>query len=167
MFNKVYFIVLCFFGFYLSPKAAGAETKVGFVSIEQIMTKSAPAVHAQKKLDKEFEKRASEINAMGIKLRDAQIALAKTDPAMSEADRRTKERDWNVLNGEYQRKRRELNENLNQRRGDELKSIQERTFLVIRQIAEAGKYDLIVQDAIYHSDAIDLTPQVLKALSDK
>lgn len=149
------------------PMLLMAESKVGFVSIEQIMTKSAPAVHAQKKLDKEFEKRASEINVMGIKLRDAQIALAKTDPAMSEADRRTKERDWNVLNGEYQRKRRELNENLNQRRGDELKSIQERTFLVIRQIAEAGKYDLIVQDAIYHSDAIDLTPQVLKALSDK
>lgn len=144
-----------------------AESKIGFVSIEQIMTKSAPAVKAQKKLDKEFEKRAAEINVMGIKLHEAQRAIEKQNSAMSEADRRAKERDWSSLNGEYQRKRRELNEDLNQRRGDELKMIQERTFQVIRQIADAGKYDLIVQDAIYHSDAIDLTPQVLKALADK
>lgn len=131
------------------------------------MTKSAPAVKAQKKLDKEFEKRAAEINVMGNKLHEAQQALEKQNSSMSEAERRVKERDWSSLNGEYQRKRRELNEDLNQRRGDELKLIQERTFQVIRQIADAGKYDLIVQDAIYHSDAIDLTPQVLKALSDK
>lgn len=146
---------------------AYAETKIAFVSIEQIMTKSAPAVKAQKKLDKEFEKRAAEINVMGLKLHEAQQALEKQNSNISEAEHRAKERDWSALNGEYLRKRRELNEDLNQRRGIELKLIQERAFQVIRQIADAGKYDLIVQDAVYHSDAIDITPQVLKALSDK
>jgi len=38
---------------------------------------------------------------------------------------------------------------------------------VIKGIAEAGKYDLIVQQAIYSSNAIDITPQVLKELAKR
>src|ERR1700749_1518944 len=37
---------------------------------------------------------------------------------------------------------------------------------VIKKIAEAEKYDLIVQEVVYASAAIDITPKVIKALSD-
>jgi len=35
---------------------------------------------------------------------------------------------------------------------------------VIRKMAEAEKYDLILQDAVYRSPRIDVTDKVLKAL---
>jgi outer membrane protein len=36
---------------------------------------------------------------------------------------------------------------------------------VIRKMAEAEKYDLILQDAVYRSPRIDVTDKVLKALA--
>jgi outer membrane protein len=38
---------------------------------------------------------------------------------------------------------------------------------VIRNIAETEKYDLIVQEAVFRSERIDITDKVLKALSEK
>jgi len=37
---------------------------------------------------------------------------------------------------------------------------------VIRQIAEAEKFDLIVQEAVYFSPRIDITDKVIKALGE-
>jgi len=41
----------------------------------------------------------------------------------------------------------------------------ERTNKVIRQIAEAEKYDIVFQEAVYASKRIDITDKVLKELS--
>lgn len=43
----------------------------------------------------------------------------------------------------------------------------ERANKVIQSIAEAEKYDLILQEAVYKSARIDITDKVLKALADK
>jgi outer membrane protein len=37
---------------------------------------------------------------------------------------------------------------------------------VIKQIAEAEKYDLILQEAVYRNPRIDITDKVLKALAE-
>jgi outer membrane protein len=42
----------------------------------------------------------------------------------------------------------------------------ERANRVIRQLAEAEKFDLIVQDAVYRAPRIDITDRVLKALAE-
>jgi len=57
---------------------------------------------------------------------------------------------------------------LNLRRNEELGSVQERANKVIQQIAEAEKYDLIIQEpVIFASQRIDITDRVIKALGDK
>jgi len=48
-----------------------------------------------------------------------------------------------------------------------LAAVQERANKVIKELAEAEKYDLILQDAIYAGPKIDITERVLKALADK
>ena len=46
--------------------------------------------------------------------------------------------------------------------------MQERANKVILQIAEAEKFDLIIQDpVVYASPKIDITDKVIKALADK
>ena len=162
------FVKSLLLGFALALTAGvQADTKIGYVSSEQIMTKAAPFARAQKQLEKEFEKRKNELMAMSNKLRDMKTALEKGDVTMSESERQQRERDWNKLSGEFQRKGREFSEDLNLRQGEERKAIQDRTLQIIRQIAEAEKFDLIVQDALYSSPAIDLTDKVIKALADK
>lgn len=85
---------------------------------------------------------------------------------MGEGDRRTKEQELGRLNLDFQRMQREYREDLNLRRNQELGALFERANRVIRQIAEAEKYDIIFQEAVYRNPKIDITDKVLKALAE-
>lgn len=150
-----------------SPQTLAAEYKIGFVNTERILREAAPAVRAQKKLEKEFSAREQELQKMAKQVRDLQALLDRDGATMSEADRRNKERDLSNLNRDFQRADRQFREDLNIRRNEETASVQERAQRVIQQIAEAEKIDLIVQEAVYISPRIDITDKVLKALADK
>jgi outer membrane protein len=85
---------------------------------------------------------------------------------MAESERRTKEREFGELNRDFQRKQREFREDLSQRQNEEMASIFERVNKIIKQIAEAEKYDVIFQEAVYANPRIDITDKVIKALGD-
>ncbi len=141
------------------------ELKVGFVNTERIFREAGPAQKAQKKLEKEFAARDTELQKMGKQVRDLQAQVEKEAVTLSEADKRNKERDLANLNREFQRSQREFREDLNMRKNEELAVVQERANKVIKDIAESEKFDLIVQDAVFASNKIDITDKVLKALA--
>ncbi|MEO8037764.1 MAG: OmpH family outer membrane protein [Betaproteobacteria bacterium] len=143
------------------------DFKIGFVSIERILKDSPPAVKANKKLEKEFQARGQEIEKMAKQAKDLQVVLEKESVTMSESDRRNKEAELGRVNRDLQRLQREFREDLNLRRNEEFQQIIERANKVVQQIAEAEKYDLILQEAVYRSARIDITEKVLKALTEK
>lgn len=153
-------------GIALFPILTQAETRVGFVNAERVMRESAPAMRAQKKLEKEFEKREQDLQRMGKQLQTIQDTLDKSGVTLSDADRRNKEREFSDLNREFQRKQREYREDRTQRQNEELAGVLERANRTIRQIAEGEKFDLILQEAVYFSPSIDITEKVIKALAD-
>ena len=144
-----------------------AQGKIGYVSTERILRDSAPAARAQKKLEAEFARREQELTKVGEQLKRLQDDLDKNGLTMPETQRRNKERDFNELNRDFQRKRRELQEDANQRKNEELASIVDTANRVIRQIAEVEKYDVILQDVVFFNPRIDITDQVIKALDGK
>jgi outer membrane protein len=146
--------------------AAADAVKVGFVNSDRVMKEATPAKKAQQKLEKEFEKRDQDLQRLAKQLQGMQEALEKNGMTMGEAERRNKEREFNDLNRDFQRKQREFREDLNQRRNEELASVLERANRTIKQIAEADKYDIIFQEAVYASPRIDITDKVIKALSE-
>lgn len=146
--------------------AMAAEIKIGYVNSERVMRDAAPALKSLKKLEKEFEKRDQDLQRMAKQLQASQEALEKNALTMSESDKRNKEREFNDLTREFQRKQREFREDLNQRRNEELASVLERANKAIKQIAEAEKYDVILQEAVYANPRIDITDKVIKALAD-
>lgn len=147
--------------------SAMAQSKIGFVNSDRVLRESAPAVAAQKKLEKEFEKRDQDLQKLTKQLQGMQENLEKNAVTMSEGDRKTKEREFADLNREFQRRQREFREDLNQRRNEELAGVLERANRTIREIAEAEKYDAILQDAIFISPRVDLTEKVIKVLNGK
>jgi outer membrane protein len=150
----------------LSQVSFGAELKIGFVDQERITRESAPADRASKQLEKEFAPRAQEIQRREGQIKTLQGQLEKDALTMSESDRRSKEQELGRLTLDFQRMQREYREDLNLRRNQELGALFERANRVIRQIAEAEKYDLVLQEAVYRNPKIDITDRVLKALSD-
>lgn len=146
--------------------ADAADSRIGFVNTERIFRDAAPSVRAQKKIEKEFEKRDQEMQRLAKQLQTMQESLEKNAVTMSESDKRNKEREFNDLNRDFQRKQREFREDLNQRRNEELAAVLERANKAIKSIAEAEKYDVILQEAVYASPRIDITDKVIKALAD-
>jgi len=144
-----------------------AEGKFGFVNTERIMRDSTPAQRAQKKIEAEFVKRDQDLTRLADQLKRAQEELEKNAMTMAEGQRRGKEREISDLDREFQRKRREFQEDLNQRRNEELAQVLEQANRSIRLIAEQEKYDIIFQDAVYANPRIDITDKVIKALEGK
>jgi outer membrane protein len=66
---------------------------------------------------------------------------------------------------DFQRRRREFQEDLNARKNEELQQVLERANRVVKQVAEAEKYDLILQEAVYINPKHDITDKVIKALN--
>ena len=167
MLKRTYQIVLVVILMGLTLQAGAAEFKIGFVNTERVFREAAPAVKAQKKLEKEFAARDQELQKMTKQAKDLQTYLEKEGITISDAERRNKERDLANLNRDFQRLQREFREDLNLRRNEELAQVQERANKVIQSIAEAEKFDLILQEAVYASPRIDITDKVLKSLTEK
>lgn len=146
--------------------SAQAEVRIGFVNAQRVINDSPQAVKAKKKLEKEFEKRDQDLSRLAKQLQTMQEGLEKNAPTMAETERRNKEREFNELSREFQRKQREFREDLNLRQNEEMASIYERVNKVIKQVAEAEKFDLIVQEVVYASPKIDITDKVIKSLGD-
>ena len=151
----------------LALPAASADLKIGFVNTERVFREAAPAKRAQQALEKEFASRNAELAKMEKQGRDMQSELERDNVTMTEAVRRDKERQLADVSRNFQRTQREIREDLNLRRNEQLASVQERATRVINQIAEQEKFDLILQEAVFASGKIDITDKVIKALADK
>jgi outer membrane protein len=143
-----------------------AESKIGFVNSQKILNDAPQAARAKKKIEKDFEKRDQDLQRIAKQLQGMQENLDKNAVTMAESERRTKEREFGELNRDFQRKQREFREDLSQRQNEEMASIFERVNKIIKQIAEAEKYDIIFQEAVYANPRIDITDRVIKALGD-
>jgi outer membrane protein len=145
--------------------AADAGFKIGVVDTERIMRESAPADRVKKKIEKEFAGRDQDLQKLAKQAKDMQTALEKDGVTLSDSDRQAKERDLAALTRDLQRKDRELREDFNRRRNEELSGMLEQINKAIKKLAESEKYDLILQDAVYRSPKVDITDKVLKALA--
>jgi outer membrane protein len=157
-----------FAGFVLLSFSAGAlaDSKIGAINIQKILADAPQAARAKKKIEKDFEPRDQELQRIAKQLKTMQENIDKNAVTMAETERRTKEREFGDLNREFQRKQREFREDLSQRQNEEMATIFERVNKIVKQLAEAEKYDIIFQEAAYINPRIDITDKVLKALGD-
>ena len=148
-----------------APGAMAQEIKIGYVNSERVLREAVPAKAALARMEADFSKRDKDLNDQAGRLKAAADKLEKDAPTLSEAEKNRRQRDLLEQDRELQRKRREFQEDLNQRRNEETAGIVERANKVIKQIFEGEKYDLIVQDVVFASARVDITDKVIKALN--
>ena len=149
----------------LALPALAQEFRLGFVSLDRIIKEAVPAKNAQVKLEQEFAKREKELQAQGVTLKSLADQLERDASTLSESQRTTRQRQLVDQDREFQRKRREFQEDLNARRNEELQQVFDRANRVVKQVADAEKYDLILQEAVYVNPKHDITDKVIKALN--
>ena len=156
--------------FLLGALAFGAQVqaedfRVGFVNTDRIFREANSAKQAQAKLEQEFSRREKELNDLGASLKTASDRFEREAATLSEAQRGQRQKALVDQDREFQRKRREFQEDLNARKNEELQQVLDRANRVVKQVAEQEKYDLILQEAVYINPKHDITEKVIRALN--
>jgi outer membrane protein len=112
----------------------------------------------------EFDRRKSDLEAEGKKFQDDVKKYQKEGDAMSSADRAKTEKDLQSRQVDLQYKQRQFQEDLQNRDRQLTADMTSKIKTVIETVAKEKGIDLVVQDPVYASPAVDITTEVLKKL---
>lgn len=146
--------------------AHAQEFRMGFVNTDRIFKEASTAKAAQAKLEQEFSKREKELVDLGASLKTLVDKFEREAPTLSESQKNSRQKQLLEQDRDFQRKRREFQEDLNSRKNEELQQVLERANKVVKQVAEAEKYDVVIQEAVYINPKHDITDKVIKALNN-
>lgn len=165
MIHRIRSLFMCAALVTAAQASLAQEFKIGIVNLDRIVRESGPAKSAQTKLEAEFGKREKEINDLGNQIKVLSDRLEREAPTLSESQRAARQKQLVDQDREFQRKRREFQEDLNNRKNEELQAIIDRANRAVKTLAETEKFDLIVQEAVYINPKHDITDKVIKLLN--
>jgi len=162
LFRRLMVCAACFFSV---AHVYAQDSRVAIFDSQRVMRESAPAKAAEAKIELEFSKRGKELQDLTAKIKVMAEKLDKDTPVLSESDRIKRQRELTDLDQDIKRKQRVFNEDLNQRKNEEIAALVDRAVKAVKKIAEAEKYDIVLQDAVYSHPRVDITDKVLKELA--
>jgi len=118
----------------LPALAQEPAAKFGFVSTDRVLKEASTAKAAQTKLEQEFSKREKELTDLGASVKSMAEKFEKDAPTLPEAQRLTRQKQLLDQDRDFQRKRREFQEDLNSRKNEELQQVIQRANKVIKAL---------------------------------
>ena len=159
-------LLLAFFLFFSIQSFAFAELKIGFVKVDQILKDAPQAAESNKKLESEFKVRTEKLKKEISDLNKEEKDFKKNTITMSDSDKEKKQKKLQNARIDVQRSERELREDIDLRRREEITKLQNKVTKVIETLAERDKFDLILYTGVaYAGDKVDITPLILKELA--
>ncbi len=153
---------------FLTSLSAYADLKVGFVQVDKILQEAPQTIESNKKLEKEFSARTDKLKADVKSLKERESSFSKEALTMKDSERDSKDKALSQVRVEVQRKERELREDINIRRNEELGGLQEQINKAVTSVAKAESFDLVLYNGVaYASEKIDITDKILKSLGKK
>ncbi len=140
------------------------DLKIAYVNAVKLVEQAPQGKTALKLLETEFGPRDQELRAMRDEINALEEDLDKNGLVMAEAERTDKEKQLRDLNRKIKRSRQEFREDYNLRRNEELSRLQREISEAIVRIAKAEGYDIILQDAVWASEKVDITEKILEKL---
>ncbi len=156
-----------FSGLFLLSLLTGTVNaqKIGYVNAVKLVETAPQGKASLKKLEAEFSDREKAL----LVLRDEALALEqsiqKNSLLLTDTERTDNDRKLAELQRRLQREQRELNEDFNLRRNEELAQLQKIVTQAVIDVAEAEDYDIIFQQAVWFKPEIDMTQKVLDHLT--
>ena len=141
------------------------ELKIGIVDVNKILKDAPQTISANKKLEKEFSSRTEKLKTKIKTLESDGKKFQKESLTMSDDQRDKTERALQQRRIEIQRDERELREDMDLRRREEIGDLQEKINVTIDKMATDSGYDLILYNGLAYANAkVDITDDVIKAL---
>lgn len=141
-----------------------AQTRVAAISAAKLVTGSPQFKSAEEAMRKEFEARGKQLEG-DVKKLAADIEKFKRDADILSASERARiEKELNTRRIDTGYAEQSFKEDLARRRQELFNKVLADISVVIEAVAQEGKYDLVVQDPVYATDAIDITDTVIQRL---
>jgi outer membrane protein len=151
----------------LATQAIAQPVKIGYVNVARIENESALAKQSIEQLKKEFAPREQQLAEMQKTGNGLQADLEKNAATMSIGERQAKEKRIAAMLQQYQQMQRSMAEDFEVRKRESFGGFLAEVNEIIKNIAEAGKYDLILQQAVYNSTQTDITEEVMKEIAKR
>jgi len=148
-----------------STCAAAQNARIGFVDTRRIEAESVPFVRAMETLKKEFEPREQQIREFQKQIAADRERFEKERSKLAPADFQSRA---NALASSMRKSDQmavAMGEDIERRKREVLGKLVGEANAAVKAVAEAGKFDLILQQATYVRPAIDITDQVLKEMA--
>ena len=143
---------------------AQAQSRIGYVFTERLMTDSKMAKAADAKIQAEFSKRQKANEDMLARFKQLSVKFEADAPRLSDLDRTRRARELFEAEKDMQRMQREFQEDLLQRKNEERAAIAQKAYKLIEQIAEQEKLDVVLHESAWVSPRVDITDKILKLL---
>jgi outer membrane protein len=148
-----------------SASIQAADLKVGFVNVSKVLDQAPQAQSASRRIEKEFAPRDRDLVAQQKDMRAMEDRLVKNGAVMSATERERQSAEIRKLRREIRTSQGEFREDLNLARSREMTKLQRRVVKVIKDLAKAEKYDLIIgEGVIYAGDKVNITSKILAKL---
>ena len=162
------FSALLFSMFLLLPASVSAEMelfKIGYVVVERVLKEAPQTASSNKKLEKEFKSRTDGLQKKVKSIQKQEKDFKKNSVTMASDERQKAQKKIQNSKIEIQRIERELREDIDIRRREEIGKLQQKINEAIEEMAKKDKYDLILyQGVAYASKEIDITDKLIKVL---
>ena len=151
----------------VATHVAAQSLKIGYVNgfrLEKESPLAAPEIEQMKKEFAPREQQLQDLQKQGLQL---QGELEREAPTMNPADKQAKEKRLAALAQQFEKLQRSVGEDLQVRKNEARARFLAETNAIIKAIAEAGNYDLILEQAVYSNSQLDITDQVLKEMGKR
>ncbi len=140
------------------------NVRIGFINMVRIEPESKRPHQDAERLKQEFAVREAEMRDLHGQVTALQKQLETLAPDAAAEEINAKRREFGRLAQHFEQTRRTFVEDVERRKAEERQKFLVELRAIVARIAKAQKLDLVVQEAVYASRALDITDAVLKAL---
>ena len=138
--------------------------RIGVVNTDRLFSETRAAVESQNKLKREFSSREHPLTNLGERLQKAVNKFERDQADLSEAQASERRRELVAMDNEFQQKRQEFQEDLNNRKAEEMQALLERANRAVIRIAAQDGYDVILQEVVFIKPQLNITDKVIAEL---
>lgn len=162
--NKIHLVLFAVLAMFGTAPTASAETKIGYVNAVELVEMAPQGQKALKDLENEFKGREQELLALRDEAVELEQSLSKNSLLLKDAEKDEQAKQLLELQRRLQREQRELSEDFNLRRNEELAKLQKVVTEAVIEVAKDQNYDIVFQQAVWFKPSIDMTQAVLDYL---
>jgi outer membrane protein len=147
---------------------AHAETKIGVLDFGRLLEESPQGKVLLESLGTEAAAKRRDLQGAATSLQTKRDKLAKDRATMSPDQITRAERELRDGERDLARRQAEAQDQLNDRRNEEMGKLQRDLITEVRAFAKAQNYDVVITEGvIYATQAMDMTPALLQSLQSR